>query len=58
MQAAWDWSLREFKVASSRFKGNAFCRPWVPAIGRNKKQQGAGVPLGTEYGLGWLPVVV
>jgi hypothetical protein len=30
----------------------------VPAIGKNKKQQEAKVPLGTEYGMSWLPVVV
>ena len=32
-------------------------RPWVPAIGRNKERMGGGVPLGTEYWLGWLSVV-
>ena len=31
--------LMEFKVASLKFKGNAFWRPWVPAIGRSKQQQ-------------------
>jgi hypothetical protein len=46
------------KVKRKRVQRNLHWRLWVPAIGRNKTQQGVRVPLGTKYWTGWLPVVV